>query len=111
MKKPTSDKTSRKRTIITVLGITVPLLLMLVSVTGCVSFAGIPNLDSNNVSNLNKSDEAIKVYDKAIEINPQDSKAWYNKGLTLGKLGKLDEARIAYEKAIKIDPQLRSLAQ
>ena len=23
--------------------------------------------------NLNKSDEAIKAYDKAIEINPQDS--------------------------------------
>ena len=30
---------------------------------------------------LNKSDEAIKAYDKAIEINPQNSDAWYNKGL------------------------------
>ena len=61
MKNPTSDKTRRKRTIITILGTTVLLLLMLVSISGCVSFAGIPNLGSNNVSNLNKSDEAIKV--------------------------------------------------
>ncbi len=33
---------------------------------------------------LNKSDEAITAYDKAIEINPNDSDAWYNKG-TLSK--------------------------
>ena len=28
------------------------------------------------LDNLNKSSEAIKAYDKAIEINPQDSDAW-----------------------------------
>jgi hypothetical protein len=33
---------------------------------------------------LSKSDEAIKEFDKAIEINPHDSIAWYNKG-TLSK--------------------------
>ena len=51
MKKPTSDKSSRNHTIITVLGITALVFLMLVSITGCVSFAGIPNADSNNISN------------------------------------------------------------
>jgi len=33
---------------------------------------------------LNRYDEAITAYDRAIEISPQDSKAWYNKG-TLSK--------------------------
>jgi tetratricopeptide (TPR) repeat protein len=41
---------------------------------------------------LNKSDEAIKAYDKAIEINPQDSDAWDNKGIALYILNKYDEA-------------------
>jgi tetratricopeptide (TPR) repeat protein len=36
-----------------------------------VPFAYIPNSGSNNVSNLNKSDEAIKAFDKALEINPR----------------------------------------
>jgi len=42
------------------------------------------------LAQLNKSCEAIKAFDKAIEINPPDSDAWYNKGITLAKLGKLD---------------------
>jgi Flp pilus assembly protein TadD len=37
---------------------------------------------------LNKYDEAITAYDKAIEINPNDSDAWYNKGVALDNLNK-----------------------
>ena len=37
----------------------------------------------NVLSDQNKSDEAIKAYDKAIEINPQNSMAWYKKRLSL----------------------------
>ena len=51
-----------------------------------------------------KYNEAIKAYDKAIEINPQDSDVWYKKGNILNKLGKYNEAIKAYEKAIEIDP-------
>ena len=57
----------------------------------------------------NKYYEAMKSYDKAIEINPRDSDAWYNKGITLAKLGKFDEAIKAYDKATEINLQLRSL--
>jgi hypothetical protein len=56
------------------LGITVLVFLMLVSISGCVSFSGIPNSGSNNVSSFNKSDEVLKTYDKAIEIDSQNSK-------------------------------------
>ena len=54
--------------------------------------------------NLNKYDEAIRAFDKAIEINPNDSDAWNEKGIALGKL-KYDEAIKAYDKAIEINPQ------
>ena len=52
---------------------------------------------------LNKSDEAIKAYEKAIEINPYDSIAWYGKGSSLDDLNKSDEAIKAYDKAIEIN--------
>ena len=54
---------------------------------------------------LNKSDEAIKAYDKAIEIDPQKSEAWNNKGVALDNLNKPDEAIKAFENAIEINPQ------
>ena len=56
------------------------------------------------LDNLDKSDEAIKAYDKAIEINPQYSDAWNNKGIALDNLNKSDEAIKAYDKAIEINP-------
>ena len=31
--------------------------------------------------NLNKPDEAIRAYDKVIEIDPKNPDAWYDKGL------------------------------
>ena len=46
----------------------------------------------NALNKLNKFGEAIKTYDKAIEINSQYSKAWINKGIALTKLNKFDEA-------------------
>jgi tetratricopeptide (TPR) repeat protein len=53
---------------------------------------------------LGKYDEAIKCYDKAIEIDPDNPVVWNNKGLALNSLGKYDEAITSYDKAIEIDP-------
>ena len=53
---------------------------------------------------LGKYDEAIKCYDKAIEIDPDNPVVWNNKGLALNSLGKYDEAVKCYDKAIEIDP-------
>jgi len=53
---------------------------------------------------LGKYDEAIECYDKAIEIDPNNSVVWNNKGLALNSLGKYDEAITSYDMAIKIDP-------
>jgi len=54
--------------------------------------------------NLSKNKEALKAYDKAIEIKPDFAEAWYNKGVALAKLGRYNEALKAYDKAIKIKP-------
>jgi len=51
-------------------------------------------------------DEAVAAYDRAIEINPQSSEAWCNKGNALNNLSKHDLALLASEKAIEIDPML-----
>ena len=59
----------------------------------------------DSLGRLSKFDEAIKVYEKAIEINPKDSDAWYNKGVTLDSLHKPDEAIKSYNKAIEVNPK------
>jgi tetratricopeptide (TPR) repeat protein len=48
--------------------------------------------------------EAIKCYDKAIELNPDYAGAWYSKGNVLAyNLSKYDDAIECYNKALKID--------
>ena len=49
-----------------------------------------------------KYKEAIKCYDEAIRINPENRDAWYNKGLTLRKLGKHDECDGCYNEFIRL---------
>ena len=36
------------------------------------------------LNSLGKYDEAIKMFDKAIKIDPRDAAAWHNKGSALG---------------------------
>ncbi len=64
------DEASRLHIFIRFLGIIAVLFLMPVSIAGCVPFAGIPNSRSKNASILNKSDDVIAAFDKAIESNP-----------------------------------------
>jgi len=69
MKKVPWDNASRKDIVIEALGITMLTLLILERIVCAVPFADIPHSGSNNVSNLNKFDEAKTAYYKAIEIN------------------------------------------
>ena len=47
----------------------------------------------------------MKAYEKAIEINPKNDKAWVNKGVYLTQSKRYEEAMKAYEKAIEINPK------
>jgi superkiller protein 3 len=48
--------------------------------------------------------KARSSYDKALEIKPDDHKAWYIRGLVLGKLGRWEEAIASFDKALEIKP-------
>jgi tetratricopeptide (TPR) repeat protein len=56
------------------------------------------------LSNQTRWYEAIKAYDKAIELNPQYTDAWVNKGDAHHFQGEYDEAIEAYNEAIRQDP-------
>ena len=53
---------------------------------------------------LEKYDEAILNYNKAIEINPDNADYYYNRGDSYYNLDKYDEAISNYDKAIKLNP-------
>jgi tetratricopeptide (TPR) repeat protein len=53
---------------------------------------------------LRRFEEAIKCYDKALEINPRHVKAWTNKGLALVALRRFEEAIQCLDKALEINP-------
>jgi tetratricopeptide (TPR) repeat protein len=57
----------------------------------------------NSLLNQRKYEEAITLYDKALEIDPNDVVALNNKGLALKNLSKYEEAITLYDKALEID--------
>jgi tetratricopeptide (TPR) repeat protein len=97
MKKATSDKANRKHTIITALGTIALAFLMLVSIAGAAQSTNVWFHKGNELMSSEKYNEAIKAYNKAIEINPRDSDAWYNEGLALDHLNRSDEAITGHE--------------
>jgi Flp pilus assembly protein TadD len=48
-------------------------------------------------------DEAIRAFDRAIEINSQNVDAWHNKGVTLKLLGRTTEADAAFAKVKELE--------
>ncbi len=46
--------------------------------------------------------EAIKAYDKAIEINPQNSAAWYNRAHIYSLINNQDQSILNLNKAIEL---------
>ena len=50
-------------------------------------------------------EEAIVSFERAIELEPSNAAAWYNKGVSLFKVGQVDEAIASYEVAIGLDPR------
>jgi len=103
MKKATYDKANRKYTVWMVLGIIVLASLILVSIAGAVQSTNVWSHKGSELMNSEKYDEAIKAYDKAIEINPLDSRAWYYRGVALSELGKFDEAQKYFAKVKEIN--------
>ena len=47
--------------------------------------------------------KSLESFEKALAIDPNDTSAWYNKGLTLHRLERYQGALESYEKALAID--------
>jgi tetratricopeptide (TPR) repeat protein len=56
------------------------------------------------LQNLNRFDEALACYDRAISLNRVYAGAWYNRGNVLLSMGRYDEAVSGYRQALKIRP-------
>ena len=41
---------------------------------------------------MGRCDEAVRCFDQALQLDPGDAEAWFDKGLTLKKLGNEEEA-------------------
>ena len=49
-------------------------------------------------------EEALDNFNKALEINPNDHLAWYNRGNALRSLNYFEDAIISYERALELQP-------
>jgi tetratricopeptide (TPR) repeat protein len=53
-----------------------------------------------------RGDEALKVFEKAIELKPDNAELWRNLGVALTELGRNDEAILSFQHALKLEPGL-----
>ena len=60
------------------------------------------NNTGNAFKNAGRYVDAIKCYDRAIDIEPTLAIAWHNKGLALQKLSRENEAQVAFVMAMKL---------
>ncbi|HDN82730.1 MAG TPA: tetratricopeptide repeat protein, partial [Candidatus Altiarchaeales archaeon] len=58
-----------------------------------------------SLANLGYIQEALRCFDRAIELNPNLAQAWYNKGLVLFGLGKINESLSCANIALRINPK------
>ena len=59
-------------------------------------------VSQNNSKEENKT-QSLNL-NKALELNPNDTETWNNKGMALDEIGKYEEAIKCYDKAIELDP-------
>ena len=54
---------------------------------------------------MKRYDQAIRCYDKAIELDPEHAGSWNNKGICHRKKGQLEEALVCHGTALTLDPR------
>lgn len=58
---------------------------------------------------LERHEEALERFEKAIEIDPDNKRLWNNRGSSLIQLGSLEEAMESFEKSLQIDPNFEDV--
>jgi Flp pilus assembly protein TadD len=54
------------------------------------------------LTKLNRNDQAIVAFDKALELDPSNADAWHGKAIALEKLDRTTEANASLEEARKL---------
>lgn len=54
---------------------------------------------------LGRETEALENYDRVLQLAPEDSLAWMNKGVCLSRLGRMEEALTCYAQSLSIEPE------
>ncbi|MBD2409905.1 protein kinase [Nostoc calcicola FACHB-389] len=90
------------------------LAIFLIGVSGIASILILNHVNSKNAKELSKQgntlfdlqryQEALAVYEKAVNIRPDYAQGWNGQGKTLSQLKKYKDALAAYDKAIQIKP-------
>ena len=63
------------------------------------------NVKGMNLVRTRELRAALQCFEQAVKLNPNHSRAWYNRGMSLMGLGESnDEALHCFQKAIEIDP-------
>ncbi len=89
--------------------------ILIIGITGTTSIFIINTVHSNNATDLYKQgntlfdlqryQDALVVYEKAVNIRPDYAQGWYGQGQSLYELRKYKDALAAYDKAIQIQPE------
>ena len=58
----------------------------------------------NTLLKQGRGEEALKTFDKAVQLRPDSAELWKNLGDALAKLERPDEALLTYQHALKLDP-------
>lgn len=61
--------------------------------------------------NLTRHEEALRAYDKAIELNSDHANAWYNLACARARAENKTEALMSLSKGVSIDPSLKAQAK
>ncbi|OYD17215.1 hypothetical protein CH333_01600 [candidate division WOR-3 bacterium JGI_Cruoil_03_44_89] len=56
-------------------------------------------------------EEAIKTWERALKLSPNDPKIYYNMGIAYESLNQLDKARVCFKKAVEIEPKNQQAKQ
>ena len=61
------------------------------------------NIDGVNLADLGEYKEALKYFNKAIEIEPNNFISYFNRASVKMKLGDIEEARLDFNKSANLD--------
>jgi tetratricopeptide (TPR) repeat protein len=58
---------------------------------------------------IGRDEDALAAFDRAIELDPKDVRAWIGKGFALKSLGRYPDSLVAHDRVIELDPNFANV--